>query len=308
MPFPCLDVANEFIRRAADRGMSLSAFRLIKLLYLVHGWCLAVHQRGEPFLLGEPFRAFRKGPNLPGLAKAYLDYTIIPVDNPLTGTPPLPEDARALVERILDIYGGWTDGQLIALTNGPDSPSKRVFDNPHVPDVILDRDIRISFRQMMISNKRAEREFNEGIDVTVLPLLSEIGDIIATHESEKAELEKRLQAEVDVWRKSHPLMAEMEKKDAILARMEEERNGISVWQSLVGIFPKENILAVTPAAVTVQQTHPRNGEMTFTHTWEDIAIMVKIANHHPCHEVLKYDGKYHYRVDDTIREVDLDAI
>ncbi len=52
-------IANEFIRRGVSAGRPLTPMQLIKLVYLAHGWMLALFNRP---LIKEPIEAWRYGP------------------------------------------------------------------------------------------------------------------------------------------------------------------------------------------------------------------------------------------------------
>ena len=56
-------IANEFLRRAGD-GARLSSMQLQKLVYVAHGWCLAI--KGEPLVSGR-LEAWDNGPVFPEL-------------------------------------------------------------------------------------------------------------------------------------------------------------------------------------------------------------------------------------------------
>ena len=57
-------IANEFLRRAGSNG--LTQMQLQKLVYIAHGWTLAI--RNEP-LVNARLEAWERGPVYPELAK-----------------------------------------------------------------------------------------------------------------------------------------------------------------------------------------------------------------------------------------------
>ena len=72
MPYhSSLAIANEFLRRAKDDGRELTQMHLQKLVYLAHGWCLAV--TGKP-LIEEKIQAWDYGPVIKPLYDALKSY------------------------------------------------------------------------------------------------------------------------------------------------------------------------------------------------------------------------------------------
>ena len=79
-------VAIEFIRQGVDAGNPL---QIMKLVYLAHGWMLALY--ADP-LVEDTFEAWRYGPVVDALYQAMKGYRADPV------TQPIPLPPRALVE------------------------------------------------------------------------------------------------------------------------------------------------------------------------------------------------------------------
>lgn len=142
-----LDVANEIIRRSHARGKPVSNLELQKLAYFAHGWYLALSD-GQPLIDGEPFEAWRFGPVMPGLYRAFKGYGTepIPLDHPLSKTPELPDDLGQLIDRILEVYGQYAPYELVGLSHDPDGPWRRIYHDPDAPAKIPDRDITAYFQ------------------------------------------------------------------------------------------------------------------------------------------------------------------
>jgi uncharacterized phage-associated protein len=72
LPHPTLAIANEFLGRAFEEGRGLTQMQLQKLVYLAHGWNLAVN--GEQ-LVEDEFEAWSYGPVLRRLYDATRIYS-----------------------------------------------------------------------------------------------------------------------------------------------------------------------------------------------------------------------------------------
>ncbi|MEO0035654.1 MAG: hypothetical protein RLZZ501_1677 [Pseudomonadota bacterium] len=142
-----LDVANEIIRDAAERGITVTNLSLQKLAYFAHGWHLAL--TGEP-LIEEGFEAWRFGPVVPSLYHKFKLYSSnpIPPDHPLADTPPLDEAARAVIVKVIEVFGGRSGFELVGLSHDPAGPWHRVFHDPAIGATIPDRDIGRYFKQL----------------------------------------------------------------------------------------------------------------------------------------------------------------
>ena len=129
-----LAIANEFINRAKAQKRTLTHMQLQKLVYLAHGWCLAV--TGNP-LIEDEFEAWDFGPVDRKLYQALRQYGSGPVMRPIRwgdDTPfpddDLPENAfeellpeeQDVVDRVWENYGKYPAYQLSALTHQVGTP------------------------------------------------------------------------------------------------------------------------------------------------------------------------------------------
>src|SRR5688500_13512830 len=71
MPGWSPEIANEFIRLAANEGRKLDQLQLQALIYIAHGWSLAIH--GQP-LTGDRPEAWEFGPVYRRVADALARY------------------------------------------------------------------------------------------------------------------------------------------------------------------------------------------------------------------------------------------
>ena len=115
-------VANKFIEIArSDGGKKLTPMQLIKLVYISHGWTLALIDRQ---LVMEDVEAWQYGPVIADLYHALKEYRSGPVDNKI----PDPHDRdfdpqqESIVKQVYDIYSKYSGTQLSALTHQKDTP------------------------------------------------------------------------------------------------------------------------------------------------------------------------------------------
>ena len=134
-----LAVANWFIDRAVADGTPVDMLKLQRLVYLAHGWSLAV--TGLPLLRQRP-EAWDFGPVIPAIYRAFADAGRQPITRKATIAGPAASvfhrmafrdapaqqvvaprvddpDAVALLQRVWDVYRGFTGVQLSNLSHRP---------------------------------------------------------------------------------------------------------------------------------------------------------------------------------------------
>lgn len=171
-------IANEFIRLAANDSRKLTQMQLQKLVYIAHGWNLAINN--EP-LTDESPSAWDYGPVYPALRDALISQGSKPVDNEIVqgvfgagvfldgdeasepARAELSEAARRVIERVYRNYGSFHAYRLSALTHQPDTPWSKVykkgagrFDN--IPDDLIREHFLDIARQRRERREQRERE------------------------------------------------------------------------------------------------------------------------------------------------------
>lgn len=125
-------VANKFIELADSNQISISPLKLLKLVYIAHGWHLAVFDKP---LLDEPIEAWQYGPVVRTLyhefkrfgRDAITEPAQILVNDQLVPVPiPTDPDAIALIEKVWEAYGGLSAYQLANLTHQANTPWDKV--------------------------------------------------------------------------------------------------------------------------------------------------------------------------------------
>ena len=137
---PCTEVARNLLDRAEERKMVLSPMKLIKLVYISHGWMLGLY--GRP-LIQENAEAWRYGPVIPELYFKVKKFRSKPV-RPDEVFDELKDETfdeyeSSLMDEVLEIYGKRTAIQLSQLTHSPNSPWDLTYNGDSRSLVISDQ-------------------------------------------------------------------------------------------------------------------------------------------------------------------------
>lgn len=140
MPYSALAVANHFLDVAERHGVSLSPMKIIKLVYIAHGWCLATTDE-EP-LLDEAVEAWPYGPVIPSIYHEFKEFGDQPVARRAIQLklwhgvlkkiiqPELPKNAakaQEIIAVVWDEYGALSAIRLSTLTHQPGTPWHQVW-------------------------------------------------------------------------------------------------------------------------------------------------------------------------------------
>jgi uncharacterized phage-associated protein len=152
-------IANYFIWKAAEEKVPLTPMKLIKLVYLAHGWSLGL--TGKP-LLREPIEAWKFGPVIESLYHAYKRYGNHPLPaNSATRAEIQGEDAaeiKRLLDKVWNSYKKYSAAQLSTLTHQPDTPWSKVHDPNSFYTVIPDKLIAEHYQQIDERRRPAQRK------------------------------------------------------------------------------------------------------------------------------------------------------
>lgn len=124
MPLDSRQIANDFIRLAAEEGRVLSILPLVKLVYVAHGWNLAL--RDEPLITDYAY-AWKHGPVIPGVYYAFRPqgtHNLAPTR--LIHLPESGED-ESVIRQTYSRYGGMRPSALRNLTHIAGGPWHRTM-------------------------------------------------------------------------------------------------------------------------------------------------------------------------------------
>lgn len=121
-------IANYFVKKSINTGIQLTPMKLVKLVYIAHGWYLGL-TNGQP-LIDEPIEAWKYGPVVKSVYDAFKKYGSQQVEGPArlhngigNGIIPNVEGEIAeFLDVIWDMYKGYTGVELSALTHQDNTP------------------------------------------------------------------------------------------------------------------------------------------------------------------------------------------
>ena len=136
MGYSAKAVANYFLDLAAKEGVALSPLKIQKLVYIAHGWHLALYN--EPLVDDECAEAWEYGPVFPSIYHEFKHFGRAPITEPAidieysefseeweTWKPRIDgkdKNTRAFLNHIGKLYKDFTGGQLSALTHEEGTP------------------------------------------------------------------------------------------------------------------------------------------------------------------------------------------
>lgn len=137
-------VANKLLDLANEVGVSLTPMQLIKLVYLAHGWMLALY--GRP-LIRDAVQAWKYGPVIPVLYKQLRRFKADAVSGRLAVPDYQDFDAEEedIIKQTFENYGRKSAAYLSALTHMPGSPWSQIWDPESWAAEIPERIIRDYF-------------------------------------------------------------------------------------------------------------------------------------------------------------------
>lgn len=110
-----IEIANEFVKLSLKNNKSLSPLKLLKLVYLSHGWMLSL--KNKPMFTCD-IEMWKYGPIIPALYKTIEKYRDCHIDKPLINNNlQLMDDKKQIIQDTLEIYGNISAIKLSVLTN-----------------------------------------------------------------------------------------------------------------------------------------------------------------------------------------------
>lgn len=142
-------VANYFLDKADEQGKELSPLKVIKLVYIAHGFMLANRRTG---LIADVVEAWEYGPVVADLYHALKRYGNDPIpvrlDEQLASFD-FSDDERAVMDKVFDHYGKFSGGGLSSLTHQEGTPWDKVWKGLGKNAIIPDEMTREHYKKRM---------------------------------------------------------------------------------------------------------------------------------------------------------------
>lgn len=130
-------IADWLLFQAALDDKFLTVIKLQKLVYIAHGWHLALYNRP---LVVEPIEAWKWGPVIRILYKKFGQYGKNPIPIP-SDQPVIDPSTNSFLERIWEVYGNFNSIELTAMITANGTPWKESF-HPETKALIHNEEIR----------------------------------------------------------------------------------------------------------------------------------------------------------------------
>ena len=127
-------VANYFINKGLDEGVDLTPMKVIKLVYISHGWYLAYRKKS---LISDSIQAWKYGPVIPILYRSLKHYgsnqieALIDIDNDNKindSEYKVSDEDAVFLDIIWDHYKKFSALQLSTITHKRDTPWSVTYD------------------------------------------------------------------------------------------------------------------------------------------------------------------------------------
>lgn len=126
-----LAIANKVIAAAEANGQALTIMQVIKLVYIAHGWNLALLNKP---LVNSPPEAWQHGPVYPEIYNYYRGYRSSPINStakdPNTGSEynaQLDEATQSIIDQVVASYGKLHAFTLSDRTHQPNTPWSKIY-------------------------------------------------------------------------------------------------------------------------------------------------------------------------------------
>ena len=116
-------IANYFVQKSFDTGIELTPMKLVKLVFIAHGWHLGIE--GEP-LINEVVQAWKYGPVISSVYHDFKKFGTFQITEPKfipdCNYQEIDIDTILILDRVWEQYNRFTGPQLSNLTHQPNTP------------------------------------------------------------------------------------------------------------------------------------------------------------------------------------------
>jgi uncharacterized phage-associated protein len=124
--YPATTIANYFIKKASDDEEEITLMKLAKLVYIAHGWYLALFDKP---LVSEPVQAWKFGPVIESIYQEFKKFGNEPIDMMAIAQdiPDSDDNTRKLLNRVWEVNKKNTAYQLSNWTHKKGSPWDEIW-------------------------------------------------------------------------------------------------------------------------------------------------------------------------------------
>ncbi len=124
MSYSAARIANYFIEKS---NYDVTPMKLLKLVYIAHGWCLAIT---DSPLIVEPVEAWKYGPVIRDLYDSFKHYGNQPITELAQyayGEKDISREYKKFLDKIWEMYGDYSGEQLSNLTHKTNTPWDKIW-------------------------------------------------------------------------------------------------------------------------------------------------------------------------------------
>ena len=114
-----LTIANFFIKKGIEFSDPISQTKIQRLVYIAHGWYLAL--TGNP-LINSVVEAWRFGPIIPEIYDAFKAYGNLPLKHVIDNKESINKEVKKLLEVVWNLYGRYSTFFLSNFTHQSNTP------------------------------------------------------------------------------------------------------------------------------------------------------------------------------------------
>lgn len=125
--YNCFDISKEFLKLARKEGVTVAPMKLLKLVYIAHGYNLGFYKKP---LISNSIEAWKYGPVIPELYHFTKKFGKHPVDPDLIdvlSTVDLEENDKKFIKLVWDAYKRLNGLELSTLTHEKDTPWEKTY-------------------------------------------------------------------------------------------------------------------------------------------------------------------------------------
>lgn len=145
--YSSLYIANKFIEVAKESDKYLTPMQLIKLVYIAHGWSMALNDKE---LVAEDVIAWKYGPVIPNLYREIKSYRSNNITKKINTSDNLDikSDDVDLIREVYRKYGKFNGLELSAITHKKGTPWSKTWERSPW-GVIFDADISNYYKNLL---------------------------------------------------------------------------------------------------------------------------------------------------------------